>query len=107
GEVKKVAFTFDVESPLADPEAKVELSIADRDLRETVVEKVRMPIAVPTSLTAASGTMKAKAGGATLFEAADANTRSFGRLGAGTAVNVQASSGDMTKVSLGDGRFGF
>lgn len=107
GEVKKVAFTFDVESPLADPEAKVELSIADRDLRETVVEKVRMPIAVPMSLTAASGTMKAKAGGATLFEAADANTRSFGRLGAGTAVNVQASAGDMSKVSLGDGRFGF
>lgn len=107
GEVKKVAFTFDVEAPLADPEAKVELSIADRDLRETVVEKVRMPIAVPTALTAASGTMKAKGNGATLFEAADATSRSFGRLGAGTAVNVQASAGDMTKVSLGDGRFGF
>ena len=60
GEVKKVAFTFDVESPLADPEAKVELSIADRDLRETVVEKVRMPIAVPTPLSTASGTMKAR-----------------------------------------------
>jgi carboxyl-terminal processing protease len=107
GEVKKVAFTFDVEAPLADPEAKVELSIADRDLRETVVEKVRMPISVPTSLTNASGTMKAKAGGATLFEAADATSRSFGRLGAATAVTVQASAGDMTKVSLGDGRFGF
>ncbi len=107
GEVKKVAFTFDVESPLADPEAKVELSIADRDLRETVVEKVRMPLAVPTSLTTANGTMKAKAGGATLYEAADATSRTFGRLGAGTAATVQASSGDMTKLSLGDGRFGF
>ena len=107
GEVKKVAFTFDVESPLADPEAKVELSIADRDLRETVVEKVRMPIAVPTSLTSASGTMKAKASGATLYEAADASSRTFGRLAAGTPVTVQASAGDMTKVSLGDSRFGF
>jgi carboxyl-terminal processing protease len=107
GEVKKVAFTFDVESALADPEAKVELSIADRDLRETVVEKVRMPIAVPTSLTAANGSMKAKNGGATLYEAADATSRTFGRLGAGTGVTVQASAGDMTKISLGDGRFGF
>ncbi|MDB4938387.1 MAG: Carboxyl-terminal protease, partial [Labilithrix sp.] len=107
GEVKKVAFTFDVESPLADPEAKVELSIADRDLRETVVEKVRMPIAVPTALTAASGTMRAKSGGATLYEAAESGSRTFGRLGASTAVTVQASAGDMTKVSLGDGRFGF
>ena len=107
GEVKKVAFTFDVESALADPEAKIELSVADRDLRETVVEKVRMPIAVPTPLTAATGTMKAKGGGATLFESADATSRQFGRLGSGTAVTVQASAGDMTKVSLGDGRFGF
>jgi len=107
GEVKKVAFTFDVESPLADPEAKVELSIADRDLRETVVEKVKMPIAPPTSLSAASGAMRAKAGGATLFEAPDTSARTFGRLGAGTAVTVQATAGDMTKVSLGDGRFGF
>jgi len=107
GEVKKVVFTFDVESPLADPEAKVELSIADRDLRETVIEKVRMPISVPATLTAQGGTMKARAGGAILFEAPDAGARQFGRLGAGTAVNVQATAGDMTKVSLGDGRFGF
>lgn len=107
GEVKKVTFTFDVEAPLADPEAKVELSIADRDLRETVMEKVRMPIAVPSSLTAQNGTMKARSGGAVLFEAADAASRQFGRLGAGTAVTVQANAGDMTKVSLGDGRFGF
>lgn len=107
GEVRKIAFTFDVESSLADPEAKVELSIADRDLRETVVERVRMPISVPTSLTAASGTMKALAAGATLYEAADVGSRTFGRLGAGTAVTVQAHAGDMTKVALGEGRFGF
>ncbi|AKU99905.1 Carboxyl-terminal protease [Labilithrix luteola] len=107
GEMRKVAFTFDVESALADPEAKVELSIADRDLRETVVEKVRMPIAVPTSLAAASGTMKAKAGGATLLESTDAGSRSFGRLNAGQGVNVLANAGDMVKVSLGDSRFGF
>jgi carboxyl-terminal processing protease len=96
-----------VEAPLADPEAKVELSIADRDLRETVVEKVRMPIVSPTALTAATGAVRARTAGATLYEAADAGSRTFGRLGAGTAVAVQASAGDMTKVSLGDGRFGF
>ena len=107
GEVKKVAFTFDVEAPLQDAEAKVELSITDRDLRETVIEKVRMPIAVPSTLTAQAGAMRAKVGGATLFESPDAGSRSFGRLGAGTAVTVQAAAGDMVKVSLGEGRFGF
>ena len=107
GEVKKVAFTFDVEAPLADPEAKVELSITDRDLRETVIDKIRMPIATPSSIASASGVMKAKTGGATLFEAPDAQSRTFGRLGAGTAATVLGTSADMTKVSLGDGRFGF
>ena len=107
GEVKKLSFAFDVESPLADPEAKVELSITDRDLRETVIEKVRMPIAVPTTLTQASGAMKARSGGATLLESPEPGARVFGRLGAGTAVNVLASAGDLTKVALGEGRFGF
>ncbi len=107
GEIRNVAFTFDVEPTLADAEAKVELSIADRDLRETVVEKVRMPIGVPTSLTAANGTMKAAASGATLFESPDAGARSFGRLPPGTAATVLAKTADMVKVSLGDSRFGF
>jgi carboxyl-terminal processing protease len=106
GEVKKVAFTFNVESALQDPEAKVELSIADRDLRETVIEKVRMPIAVPTPLAQAAG-MRAKAGGATLLESTEPGARTFGRLGAGTGVTVLGTAGDMTKVALGDGRFGF
>jgi carboxyl-terminal processing protease len=51
--------------------------------------------------------MKARSGGATLFESADPGSRSFGRLGAGTAVNVTGTVGDLTKVSLGDNRFGF
>ncbi|MBX3229386.1 MAG: PDZ domain-containing protein [Labilithrix sp.] len=107
GEVKKLTFAFDVEAPLADPEAKVELSIADRDLRENVIEKVRMPIAVPSSLTNTSGAMKARTGGATLLESPEPGARAFGRLGAGTAVHVTATVGELTKVTLGDNRFGF
>jgi carboxyl-terminal processing protease len=107
GEVKKLSFSFDVESSLADPEAKVELSIADRDLRENVIEKVRMPIAVASAIAPASGAMKARASGATLFEAPEAGARAFGRLGSGTAVTVLGTAGDMTKVGLGEGRFGF
>jgi carboxyl-terminal processing protease len=107
GEMKKIAFSFDVEAPLADPEAKVELSIADRDLRETVIEKVKMPIAVPTPLAQASGTMRARSGGAVLLESPDPGARTFGRLGAGTAVTALATAGDLTKVALGEGRFGF
>src|SRR5687768_8232759 len=100
GEMKKVTFTFDVESALQDPEAKVELSIADRDLRETVMEKVRMPIAVPTPIAQGAGALRAKNGGATLLESPEPGARTFGRLGAGTGVTVLGTAGDTTKVAL-------
>lgn len=106
-EVKKMTFTFDVESALAEPEAKVELSIADRDLRESIVEKVRMPLTPPTPIANETGAMKARANGATLLESPDRGARQFGRLSAGTSVNVLGTAGDVTKVSLGDNRFGF
>jgi carboxyl-terminal processing protease len=51
--------------------------------------------------------MKARAGGATLLESPEPGARTFGRLGAGTAVTVLATASDLTKVALGEGRFGF
>jgi carboxyl-terminal processing protease len=107
GDVKKIAFTFDVEAQLAENEAKVELSIADRDLRETVVEKVKMPIAPASAVAAGSGAMRAKAGGAALYESPDATSRVFARLPQGTAAPSQGTSGEFVKVGLGDGRFAF
>jgi len=106
GETRKAAFTFDVDQ-IADPEAKVELSISDRDLRESVVEKVRMPILPAAVLVPATGPMRAKASGATLLEAPDATAHVFGKLPSGAAVTQLATSGDFVKVSLGEGRFGF
>ena len=107
GETRKVSFTFDVQSQLEGNEAKVELSIIDQDLRESVVEKVRIPIVAPAVFTAATGPMKALAAGAALQEAAEPGARPFGRLAAGTAVSATAAYGDYLKVLLGAGRFGF
>jgi len=107
GEVRKATFTFDVESSLADTEAKVELTIADSDLREVVSEKIRMPIGNALVLHSASGAVRAKASGAALFDSPEPSARVFGRLEAGTAAAALASAGETTKVALGDGRFGF
>jgi len=107
GETRKVAFTFDVQSQLPDAEAKVELSVADRDLRESVVEKIRMPIAQPIPLQPGSGATHAKATGADLFEAPDAGARVIGKLPAGTAAGVMATTAEFTKLALGTGRFAF
>jgi carboxyl-terminal processing protease len=107
GDVRKVAFTFDVEPQLADPEAKVELSIHDEDLREGVIEKVRIPIVDPVAISAANGGYRAKASGADLFSAPDPSGRLFGRLAGGVDAAALGSAGGYIKLALGDGRFGF
>ncbi len=107
GESKKVTFTFEVRSELADPEAKVELSVADRELRETIVEKVRIPIAPPATVVAGSGAVKGKAGGAVLLESPDGTARVVGKLPQGVAAAVAGTSGDYKKVTLAEGRYAF
>ncbi len=106
GESRRVAFTFDVQPSLTESEAKVELSVADRDLRENVAEKVRIPITPPAQLTPASGNVKAKAA-TDLFESPDAAARMVGRLAAGNAVPELARTGEFVKVGLGQQRFAF
>ncbi len=107
GESRKLAFTFEVRDALADTEAKVELSIGDRDLRENTVEKVRIPIAPAASLAPAQGAVKGRAQGAALLESPDGGARVIGRLPSGVAAAVTAATGDYKKVTLSEGRFAF
>ena len=107
GEMRHATFTFDVEQALADTEAKIELSLTDEDLREQVVEKIRMPIAPAAPITAANVAMKAKAQGAALLTSPDAGAVVFGKLPAGMAAQEIGTSGDWAKLALGNNRFGF
>jgi carboxyl-terminal processing protease len=107
GDVRKVAFTFDVEPQLVDPEAKVELSIHDEDLREGVLDKVRIPIADPVAITPSTGGYRAKATGADLFSAPDPAARVFARLPPNAAAPALGVALGYVKLSLGEGRFAF
>jgi carboxyl-terminal processing protease len=107
GETKKMAFSFEVRQELADPEAKVELSVSDRDLRETTVEKIRIPVGPALTVAAAQGSLKAKAQGVALLEAPDAAARVVGKLPAGAVAQVTGSYGDYRRVALGEGRYAF
>jgi carboxyl-terminal processing protease len=107
GETRHAAFTFDVMPSLTEDEVKVELSISDQDLRESAVEKLKLAIAPPITVTPSQGALKAGSNGAALLESPEVGGRSFGRLAAGTAVSVLGTAGAFSKVSLGDNRFGF
>ncbi|MGH7440112.1 MAG: MXAN_5808 family serine peptidase, partial [Polyangiaceae bacterium] len=105
----RVAFTFDVEPELKDPEVKVEVSVRDDDLREGVAEKVRIPIAEPLTVAPSTGAVHARsgAGGVDLVNEPDASGRVFARLPTGVALATTGTVDGYVKVSLGDGRFGF
>ena len=107
GESKKLTFTFEVRPELVDSEAKVELSVADRDLRETIVEKVRIPIAPAGTVVSATGAVKAKGTGASLLESPDAGARVIGKLPAGMAAQVTGAIGEWKRVTLSEGRYAF
>jgi carboxyl-terminal processing protease len=105
GESRRLAFTFDVQPKIEVNEAKFEISVTDRDLRESVGEKIRLPISLPATITAASGTIKAKGGDVFVLESPDAAGRVFGKL-TGSA-DVMGKSGDFTKIKLDASRFAF
>src|SRR5262249_17680871 len=107
GDVRKVAFTFDVQPQLADNEATISLTVGDRKLREFVNEKVKIPIEPPTQIVKASGAVKAGPQGAMLLPSPDPSARGFGRLAPGTAAPLLAKVGELNKIELGGGRFAF
>jgi carboxyl-terminal processing protease len=107
GDVRRVAFTFDVQPQLTEPEATLSLSVGDRDLREFVSEKVKIPIQAPAQLTRATGAIKVLGQGATLFASPDAGARGFGKLAPGASAVLVGKIGDLDKIELGGGRFAF
>ncbi|HEX3777200.1 MAG TPA: MXAN_5808 family serine peptidase [Polyangiaceae bacterium] len=107
GEVRNVAFTFDVLDELNDSNVNFELSVADRELRVVSTEKVTLPIAKsPLALNKAQGKVSFSAAapvrGQPLAAAAI-----VGEVDKGSVLDKLGTSGTFTKVNLGDDRFGF
>lgn len=104
GEERRVLFTFDVNESFTDPQVKLELVIADEDLREVVAQKVRVPIVRQgTTMQPASGSFVAGAE-VELRESPAADARVVLRAPAGAALPIQAQSGDFVRVDAGSGR---
>ncbi|MEO5730759.1 MAG: MXAN_5808 family serine peptidase [Byssovorax sp.] len=107
GDVRRVAFTFDVQQQLTEPEVTFMLSVADSDLREVASEKVKIPIEPALAVQKASGSVKVGAQGAMLLGSPTPGARGFGRLAAGATAALLGTVGDLSKIDLGQGRFAF
>lgn len=107
GDVRQVAFTFDVLDTLKENLVKMDLSIADRDLNVTSSEKVAIPVAsTGWKIDPASGQVLVE-GSAKVRGQPLAAARVFGELKKGSVVDKLGRYGDFFKVSLGGSRFGF
>ncbi len=107
GDTRRVAFTFDVLKTLKEDEIKVQLSVVDRDLRVSSTEKVLFPV-VQGGFFVKQEQGTAKATERTAVRSQPLPTgRVVGSLLPGANVKKLGVFGEFTKVSLGDGRFGF
>jgi carboxyl-terminal processing protease len=109
GEVRRVAFTFDVQPQLADSEARLDLVISDRDLNERVVERVRLPVRPTVNFEAATGWRRAKAGAVNVFASPDSDGRVVGVLPAGGTLSALGQTAEWVKVAFpsAPGRYAF
>ena len=107
GDVRQVSFTFDVLDNLKEPQIKIELSVADRDLGVVSSEKVTIPVTntgwtIEPKKDLVAVEQNAKVRGQPLAAA-----RVVGEVKKGSVFEIAGKYADFSKVSLGGTRFGF
>jgi carboxyl-terminal processing protease len=108
GDVREVAFTFDVLSELKENFVKLELSIADRDLSVVSAEKLTLPVTrTPIHVAGASGAVLAEGKKVAVRGQPQAAAPVVGDLVMGSVVERMGNVGQFTKVRLSGERFGF
>jgi carboxyl-terminal processing protease len=109
GTEQTVAFTFEVLPEFAETAAKLEVSVGDSVLRESVGEKLQLPVRQdpPTSFSTTTGTVALGQEGL-VYERPSDDARVVARARGGVVeLNAQAVVGNFTRVDLGDGRPGW
>jgi carboxyl-terminal processing protease len=109
GAEQVVAFTFEVLSEFAEPEAKLEVSVGDTVLRESAGEKLKLAIRQePLAGFAPSSGVVALGDNTLIYERPAADSRVVSHVQGGTLeLPAQATLANFIRVDLGDGRPGW
>ncbi len=107
GEVREVAFTFDVTGALRESFAKIDISVSDRDLRVVSNEKVTIPITRSgLFVKKAEGTVRTGRRVSVRGQPV-ADSRVIAGIPAGVTLARLGTFGGFTKVRLEGSRFGY
>jgi carboxyl-terminal processing protease len=107
GDVRNVAFTFDVLNTLVENNVNVEFSVTDRDLRVISSEKAKLPLSQGPLPIVRSGGLLSISGQVAVRGQPTFTAPVVGQIEKGSILERLGTFGEFTKVSLGDGRFGF
>jgi carboxyl-terminal processing protease len=108
GDIKRVAFTFDVLKDLKENFIKVEISVADRDLQVVSNEKVTIPVTRSgLHISPAQGRVMANASEVLVRGQPIPSVRPVSRIDRGSVLKRLGLFGEFTKVQLDGERFGF
>jgi carboxyl-terminal processing protease len=105
-ESRSFAFTFDVDPQLEGKEARMELVVTDTELRESVAERITLPIEAPAEVSAVRGAFDA-AREVNLRSAPANDAHVLGRLRPKSNALIVGTSGAFWKVALDGTRFAF
>ncbi|MBX3131469.1 MAG: PDZ domain-containing protein [Polyangiaceae bacterium] len=107
GDVREVAFTFDVMNALTESFAKVEVSVSDRDLRVVSSEKLNLPVTRSgLFVTKAEGLVRAEKSLGVRGQPL-ATVPVVGQVEKGTVLERLGTFASFTKVRLDGTRFGW
>ncbi len=107
GETRRVAFTFDALEALEADEAKIEISVLDRDLRVVASEKIAFPIVTTDLPVETVSDTRVVGRDAPVHARPQKGARVVGTLVAGSAIKRSGVLGEFSRVELPDGRFGY
>ena len=108
GEERLVRFTFEVLDDFERDEAKLEVSVIDADLRESVTEKVRIPVAAGGATPRAREERVALEDGTTIHARPDAESPVVARVTGGAAnAQAEAEMDGFVRVRIGDDEVGW
>jgi carboxyl-terminal processing protease len=107
GDERQVALTFDVLKNLEEDEAKVELSVVDRDLRVISSEKLKLPIVrAGLPMKPVTGKVTAQSTIRVLSQPLP-QAGLVGEFSKGSVLERLATIGEFTKIRIDGDRFGF
>jgi carboxyl-terminal processing protease len=107
GETRHGSFGVEVLPSFDGPEFKLELSIADVDLREFLAEKLSFPLGPAGEAVRPDSRVVTVRADTQVRENAAEDSRVVGRLAAGSVVQVVGRQGTALKITLPDQGFGF